>query len=419
MFGLDAFKLLAWVAWTGTLFWLLAALITLRALGRGKPLRAAPNKELMNGNAPLVSILVPARNEEGRVLPQCIRSILEQDYGRFEVIAVNDRSTDATGPILHAIAKSDERLRVIDGAETPEGWLGKPYAMQQALDRARGEWVLATDADMIFDSAALRTAVAYALDHQVDALTFIPLFEAHSFWERVMMPAWSWVMLVYMLVYRVDDPRSKSAIGIGGFFLMRRTALESVGGYHALRNEVMEDMRLADLLKGAGARMASEYAPHLVRTRMYRNFSEMWECSTKNWFSGVKFSVSRALSAVLSMYVGAVAPPLIALIFAVALAAGASASLWLLFFPLFSIWLLQVLVFTVLSRRCRVPVVYSLTTPLGLAVLYAMLFDSTVRIASGKGVVWKGRKVYERAGSVRPPVAGEQTSKVSFADDGR
>src|SRR5438067_1158020 len=109
MFGLDAFKLLAWVAWTGTLFWLLAALITLRALGRGKPLRAAPNKELMNGNAPLISILVPARNEEGRVLPQCIRSILEQDYEHFEVIAVNDRSTDATGPILHAIAKSDER----------------------------------------------------------------------------------------------------------------------------------------------------------------------------------------------------------------------------------------------------------------------------------------------------------------------
>ena len=250
-------KILAWIAWTGAAFWLLAALITLRALAKHKPLTAAAtNDDLLKASAPLVSILVPARNEEGRVLTQSIRSILEQDYGRFEVIAVNDRSTDATGPMLRAIAKSDERLRVIDGAETPAGWLGKPFAMQQALNNARGEWVLATDADMIFDKAALRTAVAYALEHGVDALTFIPLFEAHSFWERVMMPTWAWVTLVYMLVYRVDDPRSESAVGLGGFFLMRRAVLERVGGYQALRNEVMEDMRLADRLKGAGARMA-------------------------------------------------------------------------------------------------------------------------------------------------------------------
>lgn len=401
-------KLLVWIAWTGAAFWLVAALITLRALAKHKPFRvAATNNDLMKGSAPFVSILVPARNEEGRVLGECIRSILEQDYAHFEVIAVNDRSTDATGPILRAIAKSDQRLRVIDGALTPAGWLGKPYAMQQALDASRGEWVLATDADMIFDSAALRTAVSYALEHKIDALTFIPLFEAHSFWERVIMPAWSWAALIYMLVYRVDDPRSKSAIGIGGFFLMRRTALERVGGYSALRDEVMEDVRMAGKLKSAGAALKFEYAPHLVRTRMYRNFTEMWECCTKNWFSGMGFSVGRALSAVLLMYAGAVAPPLIALAFAmVALVAGASTSLWLLFFPLFSIWLLQVFIFAVLSRRCVVPIHYSLTTPLGLAVLYAMLFDSTVRIASGKGVVWKGRKVYEREGGVRPPIAG-------------
>ncbi|HKC65185.1 MAG TPA: glycosyltransferase family 2 protein [Pyrinomonadaceae bacterium] len=413
-------KLLVWVSWAGALFWLLAALITLRALHGRKPLRAAAlNKELMKDSAPLVSILVPARNEEGRVLPECIRSILEQDYGRFEVIAVNDRSTDATGPILHAIAKSDERLRVIDGAETPAGWLGKPFAMQQALDAARGRWVLATDADMIFDRAALRTAMTYVLERKVDALTFIPLFEAHSFWECVMMPVWSWIALVYMLVYRVDDPRSQSAIGIGGFFLMRRAALESVGGYRALRNEVLEDMRMADMLKRAGAALAFEYAPRLARTRMFRNFSEMWECNTKNWFSGMGFSVGRALSAVLSMYVCAVAPPLIALAFAIALTAGASAQLWMLFFPLFSIWVLQVFILATMSRRCRVPIIYSLATPLGLAVLYAMLFDSAVRISSGKGVMWKGRKVYERAGSVRPPSVGEQTPNISFADDRR
>ena len=115
---------------------------------------------MTTSDAPLVSILVPARNEEQRVLEPCIQSILAQDYGNFEVIAVNDRSTDRTGAILATLAQQDARLHVIEGQEPAPGWLGKPYAMHQALDHARGEWILATDADMIFEPAALRIAMA-------------------------------------------------------------------------------------------------------------------------------------------------------------------------------------------------------------------------------------------------------------------
>src|SRR6185369_17266682 len=100
--------------------------------------------------APLVSVLVPARNEERRVLANSITSILHQDYENFEVIAINDRSTDSTGTILERLANGTDRLRVINGRELPHGWLGKPYAMQQALDESKGEWILATDADMHF-----------------------------------------------------------------------------------------------------------------------------------------------------------------------------------------------------------------------------------------------------------------------------
>ena len=128
-----------------------------------------------------MSILVPARNEEQRVLEPCIRSILAQDYGNFEVIAVNDRSTDNTGAILETLAEHDARLDVIQGRELLPGWLGKPYAMHQALDHARGEWILATDADMIFEPAALRTAMARVLESDGDALTLIPRFETGSF----------------------------------------------------------------------------------------------------------------------------------------------------------------------------------------------------------------------------------------------
>jgi cellulose synthase/poly-beta-1,6-N-acetylglucosamine synthase-like glycosyltransferase len=220
--------------WLVAFIWLVIVALTLHGLSRQKPLLATNNLHLMANDAPLVSILVPARNEQDRVLEDCIRSILAQDYGRFEVIAVNDRSTDKTGAILETLAKSDERLRVIEGKELPPGWLGKPYAMQQALNHARGEWILATDADMIFEAAALRTALQRALESNQDALTLIPRFETGSFWERVMIPTWEWVFLMFAVFYRINDLKSDRAAGIGGFFLIRRGVLDRVVIYAML-----------------------------------------------------------------------------------------------------------------------------------------------------------------------------------------
>jgi chlorobactene glucosyltransferase len=401
-FQLNQLPILSGALWFVALVWLGIIVLTLHGLRRQRSLLPATDLRFTSSDAPLVSILVPARNEQHRVLELCIRSILAQDYGRFEVIAVNDRSTDETGAILETLAKSDQRLRVIEGEALPAGWLGKPYAMHQALTTARGEWILATDADMIFDSSALRTALDHAVHARGDALTLIPRFEALSFWERVMIPTWAWVFLMFAVFFRIDDPKSDRAVGIGGFFLIRRTVLDRVGGYEGLKDEVMEDARLAERVKAAGARLLLDQAPRLMRTRMYKNFSEMWECSTKNWFSGVNFSLPFALFCVLSMYLVAVVPPLIAVVSAIAIASGVSTDLWLLFIPAALSWVLQVLVMAVVSNRSEVSFVYALTAPLGLALLYAMLFDSSISITTGRGVTWKGRKVYERRG-VRPP----------------
>jgi len=386
--------------WFVAFVWLVIVLLTLRGLSRQRPLLATRDLRLTANDAPLVSILVPARNEQHRVLEPCIRSILAQDYGNFDVIAINDRSTDETGAILERLAQSDRRLRVIEGEELPPGWLGKPYAMHQALNHARGEWVLATDADMIFEPAALRTALNRALQTNEDALSLIPRFETGSFWERVVIPTWEWVFLMFMIFYRINDPKSDRGAGIGGFFLMRRSVLDRVGSYEGLKDEVMEDARLAERIKRSNARFLMERAPALISTRMYRTFGEMWECSTKNWFSGVNFSFPFALFAVVSMYLGAVVPALIALVSAIAIASGIE--LTFVFIPAALSWLLQVIVMAIVSRRSGVSVVYALTAPLGLALIYAMLFDSGVRITTGRGVTWKGRRIYERSG-VRPP----------------
>jgi hypothetical protein len=388
--------------WVIGFSWLVSIFLTLYGLLRQKPLAPATGLRLARNATPFVSVLVPARNEEHRVLAYCLRSILAQDYERFEVIAVNDRSTDATGAILEALAAGDERLRVINGQELLPGWLGKPYAMQQALSQARGEWILATDADMIFDTVTLRTAIDHTLEENADAMTLIPHFEAKSFWERVMIPTWAWVLLMFSLFYRISNPKTPGAVGIGGFFLMRRSMLDRVGGYEALKDEVMEDVRLAEMIKGSGGRLLTGYAPNLLSTRMYRNFGEMWECSTKNWFSGVKFSLPFALACVLSMYAVSVGPLLILLACVVGIAAGWNAGVWLLIIPATLSWLLQVFVLAIMSRRSGVSPVYALTAPLGLSLLYAMLFDSSIRITTGKGVTWKGRRIYE-SGGVRPP----------------
>ena len=392
--------LLIGALWLVAFVWLLMVVVTLRGLSRQKSLSATHNLRLTASDAPLVSILVPARNEQNRVLEQCVRSILAQDYGRFEVIAVDDRSTDLTGEILKTLAQSDERLRVIEGDELPPGWLGKPYAMQQALNHARGEWILATDADMIFEPATLRTALERTLAANGDALTLIPRFETGSFWERVMIPTWEWVFLMFTIFYRIHDPNTDRAAAIGGFFLIRRSVLERAGGYEVLKDEVMEDVRLADRIKRSGACLLIDHAPSLIRTRMYRTFHEMWECSTKNWFSGMNFSLPLALSSVVSMYLGAVVPPLIALAALIAFASGIDLSS--LFIPAALSWLFQVLALAVVSRRSGVSPFYALTAPLGLGVIYAMLFDSSIRITTGRGVTWKGRRIYERNG-VRPP----------------
>ncbi|HEV2763822.1 MAG TPA: glycosyltransferase family 2 protein [Pyrinomonadaceae bacterium] len=400
---MSAFVVLVGLAWGSVALWAVGAALTLRGLLRQRPLEPASDASLTGADAPLVSVLVPARNEEHRVLEESVRSMLGQDYGRFEVVAVNDRSTDATGPVLRALAAEDVRLRVVEGVEPPPGWLGKPNAMRQALDAARGQWVLATDADMIFEPRALRTAVRLALLGRFDAVTLLPEVVCLTFWERVFMPTFGWFMLMARPLERVNDPRRRESLGIGGFFLIRRASLERVGGYEAVRDEVAEDLSLADLLKGSGARLRVENGRRLARTRMHPTFRDIWENFSRNLFAGARFSLWQTALGAASVLLFSVAPSLVALACALALAAGVGSAAWgQLLAPALLVYLLQVLTFAPVLREWGIPRAYAFTVPLGHALFVAILANSALRIAAGRGVSWKGRRLYERAG-VRPP----------------
>jgi chlorobactene glucosyltransferase len=388
--------------WLVVFVWLAASIPTLYSLARQRFLLPTNDPRLLSKDAPLVSVLIPARNEAGRVLRESLASVLAQDYGRFEVIAVDDRSTDATQAILHSAAIRDDRLRVVAGTALPANWLGKPWAMQQALDRARGEWILATDADIIFERSALRTAMTHLLANDYDALTLIPHFESRSFWERIFIPTWAWRMLMLIVLGGINKPRSPQAKGMGGFFLIRRAALESVGGYRALRDEVVEDMSLAARLKRAGARLRVEYAPELIRTRMYTGFSELWESCSRNWFALLNYSLASTLLLLIGTLAVAILPSLVAAGCAVLMLTGQTEDLWPLFIPALAAWAMEVLLLALINRRNGIASVYALITPLGFALQCALLLNSAVKIKTGKGVTWKGRKIYEDA-RMSPP----------------
>jgi chlorobactene glucosyltransferase len=203
-------------------------------------------------------------------------------------------------------------------------------------------------------------------------------------------------MLLAMPISRVNDPRRRESSGVGGFFLMRRTALEKIGGYAAVRTEVAEDLRLGALLKESGARLRLESGEDLISTRMQTNLRDLWEGFTKNMFAGMQFKVLQTLGGSLSMALFAVLPVFVGL--AVCAAGGA----WVLWLPCLLAWLFQVTIFALVNRRWGVPVAYALTMPLGFALFDAVLLNSAWRILSRRGVTWKGRDIYGADG-IRPP----------------
>ncbi|MGA9352776.1 MAG: glycosyltransferase [Terriglobales bacterium] len=224
-----------------------------------------------------VSIIVPARNEEAN-LGDCLRSLASQTGVSYEVVVVDDRSTDRT----RTIAESFEGVRVIEAPPLPPGWTGKNNAVVAGAAAARGSWLLFTDADTVHVAGSLARAMAEAQEHGVDMLSYSPEQIAVTFWEMAVLP------LVFAELAReypprvVSDAASPIAAANGQYILIRREAYEAVGGHRAIAESLLEDVALARAVKGAGLKIRFRYAADAVRTRMYRNFRQLREGWTKN-----------------------------------------------------------------------------------------------------------------------------------------
>jgi len=394
--------ILAGIAWICASGWLAFAAVSLYELARRKPLFLAAHAQ-QTTNAPLVSVLMPSRNEARRILAQSVQSVLAQDYEQLEVIVVNDRSNDGTEAILRSIAATDKRLSLINGVEPPAGWLGKPYALQQALESSRGQWVLTVDADMVLEKDAVDVALSQALAAEYDVLTLTPFFEARSFWERVFTPAWLLVLFVSYPFENLNNPKMKPNVAFGAFMLMRREVLARVGDFGAVRADVLEDVKLAELIKTSGARFHIGHAPNLARTRMHYNFREIWNYLSRCMFAGLRYSFLSSALYILTGYAFVVAPPLVAALCVLMFGTGWSTE-WssVLLVPSLTIWGIQVAALFLICKKCGVPWRYAFSTPLGLSLFYTALLVSTINILRGKGVTWKDRSVYDSAANEVP-----------------
>ena len=208
----------------------------------------------------------------------------------------------------------------------------------------------------------------------------------------------------------LNNPKVKQAFAFGGFSLICRAALTRIGGFGAVRADIVEDIRLAELLKNSGARYRIEHAPNLMRTRMQNGLPEIWEFLSRGMFAGMRYSIVLAALTVTTGYGFVVGPVIVAVVGLLLMLAGSSARSGLLF-PTLVIWGTQVLTLALICRKFEIPIGYAFATPLGFFLFYTALLISTAKIVLGRGVVWKGRRVYEEGG-VGLPVRGRDARQV-------
>ncbi len=348
---------------------------------------------------PLVSIIVPARDEEENIR-RCITSLLEQDYGHYEVIAVDDGSTDATGSILDDLAENHPNgdrlwvLRLRD--ELPKGWAGKPHAIHSGVQEASGEWLLFTDADTWHAPNALRSAMKQAVQEKIDLLTLGTEQELPHFWDRVLMPmAYLGISMQYP-PRLVNDPTSPVAVANGQFILISRSTYELVGGYARtdLKGTLLDDRDLARVVKENGFVLRFLDGRDLVHVHMYKGLRATWRGWRKNAYLGSRGGLPFVLLQLFGLPCIAILPFIVPFLawFSLRKPGGLKPgeALLVTLLELGSVGLYR----DMLNKELSVPWYYTLTHPLAGAVFEGILAQSALRILTHKGVDWRGRNYH-------------------------
>jgi glycosyltransferase involved in cell wall biosynthesis len=370
---------------------------------------ATPNGE------PRVSIVVPARNEEEDIR-ETLLQLLALDYSNYEIIAVNDRSTDHTGQIIDEVAASEglcsadtpfgcaqgmlvrvsaastlqtgadksvrpTRLKVIHIAELPSGWLGKTHAMWTASQQASGDWLLFTDADVLFKPDSLRRAVAYAEAERAGHVVLFPRMIMKGPGERMMIAFFQALFVFGHRPWKVADPDAHDHMGVGAFNMVRRSVYDAVGTYRALRMEVLDDMKLGKVVKNAGFAQRNVFGEDLISLHWAKGAFGIVNNLTKNFFAVLSFQWPRTVACIVGLGFLNLGPFL-----GIWLAHGwARVPYAIALGSLFAIYY-------GMSARSEVPPYYFFLHPVSTSLFMYTLVRSMVHTLRNDGIVWRGTK---------------------------
>jgi chlorobactene glucosyltransferase len=365
-------------------------LLVVFLLFRARPPRPLPAPLAEGHEPPLVSVVIPARNEE-RNLGTCLTSLTAARYPRFEIIVVDDQSEDGTAELARTFPRGGaQAIRVVEGRPLPVGWLGKPWACQQGGEEARGEILLFTDADTVHGPDLLSRSVRALVEDEADALSLVGKQVLGSFWEKLVHPRF--FILLAARFSALSKPRRRKdwihAIANGQFIMVTRFAWEGMGGHRAVRGEVVDDLRLAQALVRGGFRLVLRGAEDTFSTRMYQSLGELVAGWAKNVATGSKQvtpDVLRPVAVPALLLLGIVLwilPPAVLVIATLGLIntdlriwASAATSIGVLFWA-------------AVALRFGINPLFGLLYPVGAAVEAYVFLKSWLR---GRDVEWKGR----------------------------
>lgn len=346
--------------------------------------------------SPAVSVIIPVRDEEKNIR-QCLESLLQQDYPHFEVIVVNDRSSDRTSLVVEQFTREDTRIIMVEGKKLEKGWLGKSHAIHQGVQVAHGEWLLFVDADTWLHPKSLSAAVDYVLRGSVDMLSLYPHFVCMTLWEKVLQPAVGRMILTRGATWLVNSRWRIFRIfymAIGQFILIQKSVYKAVGGHEAIRTRVTEDVELAKIVKHAGYTLHFIYGIEVLHTRMYRTFSGLWRGWSRSCYPAMGNNVPQALLESTLMFIFATIPHINLPVTAILLGLGFTTKpvLLLFYLGLFQ-FALNLSTEYILRIKLNEYPNYFFTCPLGGILVQGISIHSLFTYAMGKKVLWKGRNV--------------------------
>ena len=333
---------------------------------------------LQDEQCPTVSILFGARDEAEK-LPGALETFLALDYPRYEVIAVDDRSEDDTGRILENAALKHPQLKVVHVDSLAQGWLGKPYSLQQAFERSSGEWLVFTDADVHFAPDLLRRTVALAESKGWGHMTLLAHVNMSTAGEKIVLTFFNLALTMAIRPWSVSNPKSSTYFGVGAFQLVRRSAYEQMGTHKRLAMEVVDDVKLGKIAKMAGIRSGAAISGDAVTVEWHSGVGNIIRGTTKNFYAAAGFRPWLAGLQFFNLLLVFVFPflalPFVrgwALVFA-----GIAAAL-------------AVMTQAGVAIENNVSPLYGLTHPIGGLLMAWMLARSTIVTMRQGGIIWRG-----------------------------